>query len=78
MIDEMSLIEQKRKERKAAKRKNQRKKITKHPCRHCGGTKHYICLEHNTYVRRHNKVERFFKRLRYNLKKFYFALKTSG
>ncbi|HEY0428702.1 MAG TPA: hypothetical protein VGC76_13055 [Pyrinomonadaceae bacterium] len=71
---ELSKIEQRRLERKPNKRKNRRRKITRHSCKECNEPKHYICFNHNSDVRRYSKVERFFKRLRYKTKKLFFYL----
>lgn len=78
MIEQLNQTDDKQEARKlkrAARRKNARKKITKQCCSQCGQPKHYICLEHNPYKKRS-----FFKRLpsrvRYYSRKFYFNLAT--
>ncbi len=43
-------------------------------CKLCGETKHLICLEHNTFVKRKNNYLRPFRRIRYYFRKFYFGV----
>ena len=63
-----------RKEKRAARRKLRRGKITKHCCQVCGKPKHYICLEHNQHWFGEPSFKKFFRKRRYYARKLFFTL----
>lgn len=65
--------DQKRKERRAARRNAKRRYVKKNCCRECGQPKHYICLEHNSNLRK-PLWKRFISKSRYNSRKLFFNL----
>lgn len=68
--------EQKQLKRKAAK-KRRKNRIIRHCCKECGKPKHYICLDHNTHLKRHNPYLKVLRKIRHYARKSYFSLARS-
>lgn len=73
-LSELQQIRESRKAKRKDRKKLNRATIKRHCCNHCGEPKHYICLKHNTYLTKPNRIVSFYKKARRKVRTLYFGI----